>query len=116
MYAKYDIMGIHETRATAYHPHCDDQVEKQNRTMEEILSSLVAENPADWDLFENMATYAYNTIRNEIPTFSQYELVFGLEPHLPLEVDLGVPLKNRGTRSEYSQNVRKSIQRAQLIT
>ena len=115
MHEIYNIMGIHKTRTTAYHPQCDGQVERQNRTIQEILSSFVAEHPADWDLFVDMATYAYNTSRNETTGFSPYELVFGREPRLPLEVDLGVPLKNPSTQSEYSQNVRQSIQSAQLI-
>ena len=94
---------------------CDGQVERQNRTIQEILSSFVADHPADWDLFVDMATYAYNTSRNEATGFSPYELVFGREPRLSLEVDLGVPLKNPSTQSEYSQNVWKSIQSAQRV-
>eukprot|EP00112_Aurelia_sp_Birch-Aquarium-sp1_P024442 Seg7738.2 transcript_id=Seg7738.2/GoldUCD/mRNA.D3Y31 product="Gag-Pol polyprotein" protein_id=Seg7738.2/GoldUCD/D3Y31 len=62
-----------------------------------------------------MATYAYNTSRNETTGLSPYELVFCREPPLPEEVDLGVPLKNPSTQSEYSRNVRKSIQNAQVI-
>eukprot|EP00112_Aurelia_sp_Birch-Aquarium-sp1_P023718 Seg718.4 transcript_id=Seg718.4/GoldUCD/mRNA.D3Y31 product="Retrovirus-related Pol polyprotein from transposon 412" pseudo=true protein_id=Seg718.4/GoldUCD/D3Y31 len=115
MHEVYNIMGIHKTRTTTYHPQCDGQVERQNRTIQEILSSFVAEHPSDWDLFVDMATYAYNTSRNETTGLSPYELVFDREPRLPVEVDLGVPLKNPSTQSEYSQNVRKSIQSAQVI-
>ena len=34
------LMGIHKFRTTAYHPQCDDQVERQNQTLQNILSSF----------------------------------------------------------------------------
>ena len=103
------LMGIQKTRTTAYHPQGDGQVERQNRTLQEILSTFVAEHPNDWDLFVDQAVYAYNTSCHESTGVSPYELLFGRVARMPIEVDLGVPLRNPRSQSEYVQAVRKSI-------
>ena len=103
------LMGIQKTRTTAYHPQGDGQVERQSRTLQEILSTFVAEHPNDWDLFVDQAVYAYNTSCHESTVVSPYELLFGRVARMPIEVDPGVPLRNPRSQSEYVQAVRKSI-------
>ena len=41
MHEIYGIMGIKKSRATAYHPQGDAQVERQNRTLQEIIANFV---------------------------------------------------------------------------
>ena len=41
MHEVCDVMGITKTRTTAYHPQCDGQVERQNRTLQDILQHFV---------------------------------------------------------------------------
>ena len=47
-----DIMGIHKSRTTAYHPQGDGLVECQNRTLQDILSSFVSEHRDDRELVD----------------------------------------------------------------
>ena len=54
-------MGIKKSRSTAYHPQGDGQVERQNRILQEFLSSFVSEHPDNWDLYVDQAIYAYYT-------------------------------------------------------
>ena len=37
-----DLMGIAKTRTSACHPQCDGQVERQNRTLQDMLSKFVS--------------------------------------------------------------------------
>ena len=103
------LMGIHKSRATAYHPQCDGQVERQNHTLQEMLAAFVSEHKDGWDSCVSLAVYAYNTSCHESTGFSPYELVFGRSPRTPLELDLDIPLKHPSTQSEYSQSVRKAL-------
>ena len=76
------LMGIHKSRTTAYHPQCDGQVGRQNRTLQEMLAAFVSEHKDDWDSWVSLAVYAYNTSCHEPTGFSPYELVFGCNPRL----------------------------------
>ena len=44
MYEIYQLMGIKKTRTTAYHPQCDGLVERQNRTLQNILGLIHTSN------------------------------------------------------------------------
>ena len=65
MHEIYNLMGIKKTRTTAYHPQCDGLVERQNRTLQSILSAFVSEHSVDWDEWLNQAVFAYNTSVHE---------------------------------------------------
>ena len=102
-------MGTHKSRTTAYHPQCDGLVERQNRTIQEMLSAFVSQHQDDWDIWVSVVAYAYNTSTHEATGFSPYELVFGRTARTPIEIDLGIPLKNPSSQLEYSQSVRRSL-------
>ena len=104
------LMGTHKSRTTAYHPQCDGLVERHNRTIQDMLSSFVADHKDDWDMWVSLVVYAYNTSTHESTGFSPYELIFGRPARTPLELDLQIPLKNPCSQSEYSQSVRQSLQ------
>ena len=115
MHEIYDMMGIKKSRTTAYHPQGDGLVERQNRTLQQILSHFVADSPNDWDQWLDQAVFAYNTSVHESTGFSPYEIVFGHPARMPIEVELGVPLYNPLNHSEYSQSLRKAIQNANAL-
>ena len=94
------LMGIHNSRTIAYHPQCDGLVERQNQTLQKILSSFVSQHKDDWDNLVNLTVYAYNTSCHESTGFSPYEMVFGRDARTPIEIDLGLPLKNPCNQSD----------------
>ena len=102
-------MGIKKTRTTAYHPQCDGLVERQNRTLQGIISSFVSEHRVDWDDWLDQAVFAYNTSVHESTGISPYEMVFGRSARMPIEVELGVPLRSPSSQSDYSQSLRKAL-------
>ena len=104
------LMGTHKSRTTAYHPQCDGLVERENRTIQGILTSLVSDHPHDWDNWVSLAVFACNTACHESTGFSPYEMVFGLMACTPLELNLDLPLLNPRSQSEHAQSVRKSLQ------
>ena len=57
-----NIMGITETRTTAYHPRCDGQVERQNRTLQDMLGNYVSNRADDWDLLLDPVLFANMTL------------------------------------------------------
>ena len=94
---------------------CDGQVERQNRTLQDMLSAFVSQNRDDWNLWVDLAVYAYNTSSHESTGYSPYELVFGRVARTPIEVDLGLPLKHPISPTEYSESVRKHLRSVQEV-
>ena len=109
MHEVYNLMGIKKTRTTAYHPQCDGLVERQNCTLQNILSSFVSEHSVDWDQWIDQAVFAYNTSVHESTGMSPYEMLFGRPARMPIEVELGVTLRNPSSQSDYSQSLRKAL-------
>ena len=104
-----NFMGITKTRTTSYHPQCDGQTERQNRTIQAMLSAFASNRRDDWDLWLDSVTFAYNTSRHDALGISPYEVVFGQLPRLPVELELGMPLTNPSTQSEYLVSARSAF-------
>ena len=105
-----NLMGITKSRTTAYHPQCDGLVERQNRTLQAMLTAFSSKHKDDWDLWLDSVVFAYNTSRHESLGISPYEMVFGRLPRMPLELELGLPLVNPMTQGEYVSNTHKALQ------
>ena len=104
-----NFMGITKTRTTSYHPQCDGQTERQNRTIQAMLSAFASNRRDDWDLWLDSVTFAYNTSKHDALGISPYEVVFGQSPRLPIELKLGMPLKNPSTQNEYLVSIRSAF-------
>ena len=115
MHEVCDIMGITKTRTTAYHPQCDGQVERQNRTLQDMLAAFCTKHDNDWDLWLDGVVFAYNTSRQESIRAFPYELVFGRSRRLRLELELGLPLNDPSTQSEYTQSLRKVLKEVREV-
>ena len=83
------MLGITNTRTSAYHPQGNGQVERFNRTVEAMLSKMVNENQHDWDSQLPKALFAYRTAVHEVTKFSPFHLTFARSPQLPIDVILG---------------------------
>ena len=80
------LLGIAKTRTSPYHPQCDGQVERMNRTLVELLS-LNVPNPTDnWDLELGLTLMAYRSTVQSSTGFTPYFLLYGKEMRLPLDI------------------------------
>ena len=60
-------------------------------------------------------SFAYNTSVHESTKMSPYEMVFGRPARMPNEVEVGVPLQNPSSQSDYTWSLRKAIQLANQV-
>ena len=61
------VLGVVKTRTTPYHPQSDGLVERFNRTLLNILSTVAGERPFDWESHLRRQCLAYNTSVHPIP-------------------------------------------------
>ncbi|KAJ8017967.1 hypothetical protein HOLleu_44301 [Holothuria leucospilota] len=78
------LLDIKKTRTTPFHPQSDGMVERFNRTLECMLSLVVAENQQDWDTWLPYLMMAYRSAEHESTKFSPAEVIFGRRVNLPL--------------------------------
>ena len=77
-------LGIKKLRTSPYHPQCDGQTERFNRTLCDSLTFLVSKNQSDWDVWLPVAVGAYRTSVHSTTGFSPFELVHGAKPRTPV--------------------------------
>ncbi|KAE8604038.1 hypothetical protein XENTR_v10014546 [Xenopus tropicalis] len=84
------LLHIEKSRTTPYHPQGDALPERFNRTLLDMLGTLPVEDKKSWSKHGEAMVHAYNSTRHDSTGFSPYFLMFGREPRLPLDVQLGV--------------------------
>ncbi|GJX88764.1 putative reverse transcriptase domain, zinc finger, CCHC-type, aspartic peptidase domain protein [Tanacetum coccineum] len=82
---KYRI-GTQLQFSSSHHPQTDGQTEVVNRSLGNLLRSLVGENPRQWDLVLPQAEFAYNRSKSRTTGKTPFEVVTGVNPITPLDL------------------------------
>jgi hypothetical protein len=65
---------------TAYHPQMDGKIEVVNRSLGDLLRSLVTEHHSQWDSILPQAEFTYNDLVNRSTGQSPFQIVYGMQP------------------------------------
>nr|GEV32692.1 hypothetical protein [Tanacetum cinerariifolium] len=83
-----------------------------NRSLENLLRSLIGDNAKQWDLILPQAEFAYNRSVNHTTGKSPFEVVYGRNPITPLDL---VPVLEVGRFSEEEANQSEQIKELHRI-
>lgn len=84
-----DSLAIQHKFITAYHPEANGLVERTNGSIKLLLKSLVTENEKEWSSWLPYVVFAYNSTVHSITGYTPYFLVFGFEPRINIENEVG---------------------------
>jgi hypothetical protein len=73
-------MGTNLMFSSAYHPQTDGQTEVVNRSLGDLLRSLVTEHHSSWDNVLPQAEFAYNDSVNRSTGKSPFQIIYGTQP------------------------------------
>jgi hypothetical protein len=73
-------MGTNFSFNSAYHPQTDGQTEVVNRTLGNLLRSLVIEHHNQWDQIFPQVEFAYNDSPNKSTGRSPFQILYGMQP------------------------------------
>ena len=77
--------GIKKSRTTPYHPQGNGVCERFNRTLHGMLSTLSRDQREHWPRYLSSLTAVYNSTPHAVTGFSPHYILFGVEPHLPMD-------------------------------
>ena len=109
-----DLMGIKKSRTTPYHAAGNGMTERFNRTLISMLGTLEEDKKKNWKQFLAPLVHAYNCTRHESTGYSPYQLLFGREPRLPVDIAFGLKdtPEDEVTYMEYITDLQKNVQEA----
>ncbi|GKD97631.1 RNA-directed DNA polymerase [Tanacetum coccineum] len=98
---------------SSHHPQTDRQTELVNRSLGNLLRSLIGDNAKLWDLILPQAEFSYNRSVNHTTGQSPFEVVYGRNPITPLDLvpvlEVGQFSKERADQSEKIKELHRSI-------
>ena len=77
------ITGINKSRTTPFHPQCDGQTERMNRTLLQMLRCTADDNPATWPQRLPTVMAAYRMTVHRVTGLTPNMAMFGREVMLP---------------------------------
>jgi len=85
-----EVFEVKKLSTTSYHPACNGQVERMNGILTKILRKTIEGHQESWDAFVPAALFAYRTTPHAIMEVSPYQMMFGRNPRLPIDITLNV--------------------------
>lgn len=88
----------------------NDQCERLNRTLLDMLGTLQPQQKTDWKKHVDALVHAYNSTRHETTGQSPFFLMFGREPILPVDIVFGIARNDQGqSLSDYVTQLRNRL-------
>ena len=109
------LLQIHKTRTTAYHPHCNGLVERFNRTLLDMLSTVVKDHKMDWDQCIRRVCLAYNSSVHASTGYSPFYLMYGRQVNLPVDLMYGSTPHEACTLGDYAYTLRNNLIEAYVL-
>lgn len=99
--------------SNAFHLHIDGQTEVTNISLGNLLKCLTKDHVVNQDLILPQVEFAYNNYVNQITCITQFELVYGFNSKILIDVtSLPLPQKTNETRLDFAvfmSNLHESV-------
>ena len=105
------LAQVEKVHTTPYHPMTNGQCERFNSTLCNMLGTLSEKDKLDWKAHLSSMTHAYNCTQHPSTTYSPYFLMFGRQPRLPVDFEMGLPVDILGDKCSKTRYVQKLKQR-----
>lgn len=104
--------GIKHHFTNPYHPQSNGMDERLNGTLIKILRSYCTNEPVTWDQKLQWALFNYNTSFHEALKMTPYEVVFGVKPRTPLNLQPRDPISQQEAREAIRSAVATNMEEA----
>jgi hypothetical protein len=84
-----DSYGFKLLNSSPYYAQANGQAESSNKTLVKLIKKKIEDNPRRWHEVLSEALWAHRISRHSATKVTPFELVYGQEAVLPVEVNLG---------------------------
>nr|GEW31484.1 RNA-directed DNA polymerase [Tanacetum cinerariifolium] len=100
--------------SSSHHPQTDGQTEVVNRSLVNLLRSLIRDNAKQWDLILSQAKFSSNSSVNHTTGKNPFKVVYGWNPITPLDLvpvlEVGQFSKEGADQPEQIKELHRSVQ------
>jgi hypothetical protein len=101
-------LGTNLAFSSSYHPQTDGQTEVVNKSLGDLLRSLVTEHHSSWDNILPQAEFAYNDSVNRSIGKIPFQVVYGMQPRRVSELrDLGQTATSSASAEEFAKAMKE---------
>jgi transposase InsO family protein len=79
-----EALGTHLNFSSVYHPQTDDQIEKTNQILADMLKACALQDKSGWDKMLLYAEFSYNNSYQANLKMSQFQALYGRSCRTPL--------------------------------
>ena len=73
---------------SAYRPQTNGMIERFNRTIGECIAKLISDKEKEWDEYIESILLAYRTMKHESTGFTPFQLIYGRQAKLPIDLKI----------------------------
>jgi transposase InsO family protein len=77
-------LGTNLNFSRAYHPELDEQTERTNRIIQDMLRMYVMDQPSKWEDYLHLVEFAYNNGYQASLKMSPFEALYGKKCNTPV--------------------------------
>jgi len=106
------LVGINKTHTTAFHPQCDGQTERMNRTLLQMLRSTAEENPNNWPQRLPTIMSAYRMTVHRVTQVTPNMAMLGREVLFPVTLVAKPPEEPMQASVPFVRDLRDALRQA----
>ena len=106
------LVGIKRSRTTSYHPQGNGACERMNSSLLGLLGTLTSDQKSRWKDQLSFVVHAYNCMKHESTGFTPFELMYGRQARLPVDLMLSLNQNVNQSYNEYVSELKKKLQYA----
>jgi hypothetical protein len=107
-----ELYRIRSLNSSLYYAQTNGQAESSNRTLISLIKKKIYDHPKQWHMILSEALWAHRISKHRATKVSPFELVYGQEAVLPVEISLNVvrfTKQNDLTASDYYNSMMDNI-------
>ena len=106
------LLEINKTRSKAYHPEGNGQIENLHQTLRSMLKARVEDDPQSLDEHLDYCMMAFRSSIHSSTGHTPFELMFGREMRIPLDVMMGSAEVDERNYLEFVSDFQRSLETA----